>query len=340
MHTLILTCAGKSTRFPNYSPKWTLTHPSGNLLSHEAIRGLSGYDRLIISIRKEHSYKYSTDAILAALKNVNLPTVPVEIVVVGETETPIQTVAETLSQVSNVGSFTVKDCDNYFVCKLSPNECSLALFSLNNERFNGRTSNKSYAAVSENRVVSVTEKEVVSPFFSCGAYTWTSPKLFLSMIRDTDRFLSDVMNRTAQSEFVSAKLVTDYIDWGTEEEWESFVENYMTLFVDIDGTLVTAGHQFFVPNWRDAKPIHENIDYLKRLHDSGKVCIVLTTSRPESAREITENQLKDLPYDRIVYGLPNARRVLINDYVSGRRATASAVMIPRNSNDLENLLRL
>ena len=38
---LILPVAGKSSRFPNLKPKWLLTHPNGNLMITEAIRGLN-----------------------------------------------------------------------------------------------------------------------------------------------------------------------------------------------------------------------------------------------------------------------------------------------------------
>ena len=40
MH-LILPAAGQSTRFPNTRPKWMLTHPGGNMMVVEAIRGLN-----------------------------------------------------------------------------------------------------------------------------------------------------------------------------------------------------------------------------------------------------------------------------------------------------------
>ena len=38
--SLILPCAGSSTRFPNIRPKWMLTTPSGNLMIQESIKYL------------------------------------------------------------------------------------------------------------------------------------------------------------------------------------------------------------------------------------------------------------------------------------------------------------
>ena len=37
---LIIPAAGQSSRFPKMRPKWMLTHPNGNLMLAEAIRGL------------------------------------------------------------------------------------------------------------------------------------------------------------------------------------------------------------------------------------------------------------------------------------------------------------
>ena len=39
--TLILPAAGKSSRFPGMRPKWLLTHPNGNLMIVEAIKGIN-----------------------------------------------------------------------------------------------------------------------------------------------------------------------------------------------------------------------------------------------------------------------------------------------------------
>ena len=38
--TLIVPCAGRSSRFPNNRPKWSLTHPNGNLMLTESLFGL------------------------------------------------------------------------------------------------------------------------------------------------------------------------------------------------------------------------------------------------------------------------------------------------------------
>ena len=73
MKTLIVPCAGKSLRFPKMRPKWLLTHPDGNLMIQKAVKGLNleVYDRIIITIVKEHVIKYEADLILQQAFNIN-----------------------------------------------------------------------------------------------------------------------------------------------------------------------------------------------------------------------------------------------------------------------------
>ena len=56
MRTLIIPCAGKSSRFTTKLPKWLLEHPSGNLMVFESLLGLplDTFDRIIIVALKRH----------------------------------------------------------------------------------------------------------------------------------------------------------------------------------------------------------------------------------------------------------------------------------------------
>ena len=60
MKTLIIPCAGKSSRFPNMKPKWMLTHPDGKLMIEKAIDGINTnlFNQIIITILQEHIEKY------------------------------------------------------------------------------------------------------------------------------------------------------------------------------------------------------------------------------------------------------------------------------------------
>jgi len=72
--------------------------------------------------------------------------------------------------------------------------------------------------------------------------------------------------------------------------------------------------------------------------------IILTTGRPESMRELTDKQLAyfNLFYDKLIMGLNNHPRVLINDDREGMTITAHCRTLSRNegfsSPDLNGLL--
>ena len=57
---LILPVGGLSSRFPGVKPKWLLTHPNGNLMITEAIKGLEldSFDNIYLVTIKEHVEKY------------------------------------------------------------------------------------------------------------------------------------------------------------------------------------------------------------------------------------------------------------------------------------------
>src|SRR6185437_3264510 len=117
MLDLIVPVAGASTRFANTRPKWLLTHPSGDLMFYEAMRGLAlnAFDRIFITCLKEHDEKFRcTQAIQNQIAKRGLSD-KVKIVVLTEpTRHQPQTVAETIRQGGIQGAFVVKDSDNYF----------------------------------------------------------------------------------------------------------------------------------------------------------------------------------------------------------------------------------
>jgi mannose-6-phosphate isomerase len=105
-----------------------------------------------------------------------------------------------------------------------------------------------------------------------------------------------------------------------------------TIFCDIDGTLLHH-HGDIVTNYQD-KPILlpgalENI----KQWEKNNFTIVLTTGRKECVREQTELQLlkMGIVYDKLIMGLPNGDRILINDKkLKSGRNTAYTVNLVRN----------
>ena len=104
-----------------------------------------------------------------------------------------------------------------------------------------------------------------------------------------------------------------------------------TICFDLDGTLCsnTWGE------YEKAVPYNNSIKKVNELYNNGNY-IVLVTSRPESSREITVNQLENdgLKYHQLVMSLFHGTRILINDYSNTNPyPTAKAINTKRNSLD-------
>jgi hypothetical protein len=86
-----------------------------------------------------------------------------------------------------------------------------------------------------------------------------------------------------------------------------------TLFVDIDGTLVKY-RKFNELAESTLTPIQDVIDFVNSHFDSGSV-IIITTARPDTYREFTENELGTLgiKYNQIVMNCGRGTRVVLND---------------------------
>src|ERR1700760_4505728 len=96
MRTLLLPCAGKSSRYPGTRPKWMLTLPEGDIALARAAASVPkpAYDRVIIAVRAEHEAKYKARDLL---HRVFRPDVTV-LVLERDTRGPADTVAEMLRQ--------------------------------------------------------------------------------------------------------------------------------------------------------------------------------------------------------------------------------------------------
>ncbi len=105
-----------------------------------------------------------------------------------------------------------------------------------------------------------------------------------------------------------------------------------TIFCDIDGTLLHH-HGDIVSNYQDETILLPGALENIKQWEKNNFTIVLTTGRKECLREQTELQLlkMGIVYDKLIMGLPNGDRILINDKkIQSRRNTAYAVNLVRN----------
>ncbi len=226
---LILPAAGLSTRFPNLPPKWMLTHPSGNMMATEALRGLNldDFAGVHIGILKEHLLAHPCEerinqqfATLGLADKLHLW------VIERPTASQPETIATILRMAKISGAIFCKDIDNYFTLKATPNN-TVAVGSLSEYR-NINAENKSYAVIDPaGKIQNIAEKKIISDFFCVGGYGFQSAQQFLEYFEQLqgrkDLYVSDIIAAMLQDHIIFAPLpASSYQDWGTLEDWEHF----------------------------------------------------------------------------------------------------------------------
>lgn len=346
---LIVPMAGRSSRFPNMKPKWMLTHPSGRFMAIEAISGLNldDFSKIIFVCLKEHEQLHGfSQGFNEELHQMNVLE-KTEIMYLDETtEHQSQTVELAINHFNISGPIFVKDSDNYFTATFTGSN-SICYYDLN---LSGliKPKNKSYISFDDSGLINnIVEKQVISSQFCVGGYGFESANKFvenLKRINSTNEiYLSNVIFEMILSGTHFQGLeVADYSDWGTLEDWDRYKRSYATLFVDIDGTLVKNSSAHFPPYIGNTPALDENVSILRKLYQTGKFQIILTTSRPEAYRKATVEQMEklQLPFDHLIMGLLHAKRIIINDYSkSNPFKSCDSINLKRDSEDLKEILK-
>lgn len=314
MSTLVLTCAGASSRYgAAFPPKWSIRVPSGLTMGAAAVARCI-FDEVVFVVREKSA---ATDTVVDDLKQM-FRTVRVH--EVGQTASQVETVRKTLPILS--GSFAVKDGDNAFPIQSAelryPFVAGIPIATLKQLH---SPASKSWIVEQDGRVV-VAEKAPMSSLMSCGAYGFSSPDQFARAAGEAS-YLSQVISAL---EGVSVLYVNgeEYHDWGDAEAWRHFLSTRATLFVDVDGVLIRY----------DGKVHEEVIQFLREAVIQGRAEVIVTTARPYARREETETMLRSagLFFSRVLYDLPPAqKRVVVNDVVYGRAIdTAAALNVSRD----------
>ncbi len=346
---LIVPIAGSSSRFPDMKPKWMLTHPRGRMMVIEAISGLrlSDFDRIVFIGLREHEdiYQFSYSLKLQ-FQEVGIADKAEIILLDNRTKNQPETVFRGIQAAKVRGPLFIKDSDNQFSLD-APNPGNfIAYLDLHTlEKVNAR--NKSYIQLNEDGLVSnIAEKKILSPYFCVGGYGFESVDIFSSIYEklsvNDDLYISHMIFQILLDggNFKGVE-VHSYADWGTIKEWDDYKSQYTTLFVDLDGTLVLNSGQYTNPGWGETDGIHKNIAAINALHATGKVEVIITTSRKESFRNVTVEQLDKLgiKYDQIIFELVHGKRIVINDYAkTNPYKSCDAVNLKRNSDDLSEML--
>ena len=346
---IILPVAGKSSRFPDTRPKWLLTNPNGNFMIVDSILGMELLDisSLNLIYLKEHEDKFKfKQGLLLNLKKYNLHSLVNFIELEKETLHQVETVQLGLKQIGKDIPFLIKDCDNSFKVNVTSLENNFVSYCKLENLKGSDVASKSYLQLDSMGVISnIVEKKVISDKFCCGAYYFKSSKEFLeySNIDSANSFISDVVfNMILNGKTFTGMECSEYEDWGIIEEWQKYKNTFRTLFVDIDGTLFRNSSAYLSPYIGETEELENSVGYLKEILSTGRVELILTTSRPEEYRKITEEQLQriGLPYKELLMGLLHSKRILINDFSNTNPyRSCEAINIPRNSDNLKDYLK-
>lgn len=344
---LILPVAGSSSRYPGLRPKWLLTHPNGNLMFHEAITGLEldEVDEIILVCRQDHYEQFEVEQVLKRQFAISPIKVPYRIIQVEPTKSQPETVYMAIKNGNIEGPIYIKDSDNYFVDKVKVGN-KVASMNLSQLSYVD-AANKSYVELDpQGQIINIVEKHVISNTFCVGGYSFLDArqfsKTFENLENSSSLYVSHLIFKLLMDgvPFENSN-VPKFLDWGTLKEWNRFRKEYATLFIDIDGCIVKNSGQFFSPVWGETAGIPENVDYINQLFDSGKTHIVLSTSRSRTFADVTRKQLNEigLRYHDIIFDLPHAKRILINDFSSSNPyPSAIAINLNRDSQRLPDLL--
>jgi hypothetical protein len=347
MSNLILPISGKSSRFPNLRPKWMLTHPNGNFMLIEAIKGLNlkKFKTLyIIALKKQLDEFKFKDGLENQLHNIGIKNFKI-IILEKETESQAETVYEGIKKGKINGSICIKDCDNFFNIETE----DINFISTENlSSFKSiNAANKSYIKINElGNIINIAEKQIISDSFCTGCYGFQCSndfiKYFEILKNKKDLYISHIIYRMILDNYIFKTIkCNNYIDWGTKKDWDDYKSQYKTIFIDLDGVLVKNSSEHFNPKWGETEIIKENVELIRNLYSSGKAHIIITTSRKSYLKKqiIKELKQKDIPYHKLILDLFHAKRFLINDFSdTNKYPSCEAINLIRDNNNLNKYI--
>lgn len=351
--TLLLPVAGRSSRYPGMRPKWLLTHPRGTLMLTEAIRGLDPREfvRIVIVALEAHErdFGFSSTMIGEIAREYELRTSSIQVVLLPrETHSQPETISEGILRAQIEGSILVKDSDNYFSLQDRIATNAVGVIDLNKSK-PLLVGNKSYVRPgADGRITGIVEKQVVSHLFCCGAYHFRQAAEFVlhfESLRHGGQALypsSVIQSMLDAGESFRWVEASNFEDWGTLQDWIRFKDGYATIFIELDGVVVLDSHEHFEPRWGSTEALRRNAIAIDRLYDTGKVEVVLLSSRRPEYEAITAEQLRknSIRYHRLLMGLPSGcRRILVGGFSENNPyEAAQAVNLRANDDRLDELL--
>lgn len=253
MTTLLLPCAGNSSRFSTDLPKWLLRVPTGETMVRRSASDVLNncpVDRIIIGIRTHHDKDHQASETIR--QDFAEWAEKVEIIQFDEpTDGPAHTVQKMIEISGVSGPVCIKDADSFVKFPEPLSDSYVATLDLRKRLDLSQVAAKSFVDVSENEIVTnIVEKNVISNYVSVGAYGFDSADQFMSAFTslvqeplNSEIFVSHVVIQSIlEGHVFKAIEVTDYIDVGTERDWETYLDAFGIYVIDADQLLGTHTH--------------------------------------------------------------------------------------------------
>lgn len=230
MRTLIIPCAGLSSRYDTEIPKYFIEHPNGDLMCFESIKGLplNSFDKIVLTTLSRYYTEEVKEGISRFTESIQNE---IDIVLLDENTTSASdTISQTIEKLNLKGEIYIKDADDYFeVSDVKPNQ--VCTFSLN-EMKNVTPGNKSYVRKNDNNeILTIVEKKVISSDFCCGLYSFESAEEFVETFNKIEMVGEVYISHVIYQMLLDGKQfytneVRNFIDWGTQEDWDLFLKGY------------------------------------------------------------------------------------------------------------------
>mgnify|MGYP003340229376 CR=1 FL=1 len=338
---IILPAGGLSTRFPNMRPKYTLADYTGTMMFERSIEPYVGKHHITMGIIAENEEKYSIADYVKEKYGDQITLV----ILPERTSGPADTAYQIIKQagIDPSAEILIKDCDSFFEHEYQPGNY-VCVSSIKDHEVLKKLGSKSFIVSNDQGIItSIIEKQVVSDKFCVGGYKFNNAGMYVDAFEALvnanvqEIFVSHIIEECLNSQHIfKESTVSNYTDVGTAEDWFEYNDK-ATVFCDIDGTIIKAQHRTKTDL---VEPLDNNIARVKKLVANGGK-LIFTTSRPASRHDADKKLLEQLGFTdfELISGLPNAKRILINDYNDANPyPRAISVNVRRDSDNLSDYI--
>lgn len=333
---VIIPCAGKSSRFPDTRPKYLLTMPDGRLMLQHAADEYYGLFPITFVIVREHSERYGSEQVIRGIYGDS-----VSIVVLDDfTSGPAETIYEVVKEWTDT-PFISQDCDGFFDYSIPTRPGFVACVKIEDYPNLRNAAAKSFALMQDDALIGIAEKRIVSHNVCVGVYSFPSSVIYCNYFarlrkeKSGELFLSQMIDSMIENGVkFNVVWANNYVDCGVYESYIEHQKKHLTIFCDLDGVVFYNQSQHLSANNYTTPPKIKTsaVKFLIEKQKNGAT-IVFTTSRPTRFAEYTETALDACGFVnyRILYDLPHAPRLLINDVSpSNPWPSATAINSPRD----------